>query len=358
MRTYTSNNITVTYQESVVWLGDSNIITVESMDVNDKVGAEIIIRHPAGTETRTIRHLSDLNKLLFVIDDALAALIDDNIGQYTIQIDVYKNGAYSFTRSFSFQLLKGKSFTNQSHAIGRTIYIYSLDELYKLQIYSPANGVFSAGGQTFNLVKGLNQFNLTNDIDGDGTYGYCLQNSQISPIAVITGAIAKTPYKSQIQYGLVRAAYTEDVTEKGGDVWRYDDEIFPVCGDIIFEEPCWNNDFVELRYTDTDGCVRYLGGKLASETNSVNGTNYYRAEGTNVFRNIPRSHRETTKRSIKVGFMDVKTDAYPQDILYSDEVFMKMYNGEWWPVIIGTEKIEIKSGDTQDIELEVIISEE
>ena len=358
MRHYTSNNITLTYQDPVVWIGDSNIITVESDDTDDKIGAEIIIRHPAGIETRTIRHFSDLYKLLFVIDDALLALMDDNIGQYTAQINVYRNNLYIFTRSFSFQLLKGKSFTNQSHAIGRTIYIYNPDELYKLQIFSPASGVFTVAGQNFNLTRGLNQFNLMNYITNLGTYGYCLQNSQVEPIAIVSGDVAKTPYISQIQYTLVRAGWSADITEKGGDVWRYDDTIFPVCGDIVMEEACWNSDFVELRYTDTDGCVRYLGGKLASETNTVNGINYYRTDSTNVFRNIPRRYIDGTKRTVKVGLIDIATNAYPQDILYSDEVFMRMYDGEWWPVVIGTDKIEIKSGDTQDIELEVIISEE
>lgn len=358
MRTYTSNGITLTYQDQVVWLGDSNVITVEAYDINDKVGAEIIIRHPAGEETRTIRHFSEMYKLLFVIDDALLALVDDNIGQYTIQVNAYKNGAYAFTRSFSFQLLKGKSFTNQSHAIGRTIYIYSPEELYKLQIFSPASGVFTCNNESYGLTRGLNQFNLMDELTDTGTYTYCLNNSQVQPIAIISGDYPKTPNIQNLQYTLIRSGYSVDITETGGDIWRYDDTIFPVCGSIVYDEACWNNDFVEFMYTDTDGCIRYIGGKLATETNAVGGTTYYRTEGDNIFRNIPRRHIEATKRTIKVGLVGIATDAYPQDILYSNEVFMRMYDGEWWPVVIGNEKIEIKSGDTQDIELDVIISEE
>lgn len=358
MRTYTNQNITLTFQESVVWLWDSNTITIESANTSDKVGGEIIIRHPNGTETRTIRHISELSKITFVIDDALMALADDNIGQYTTQVNVYNNGALVFTKSFAFQLLYGKSFTNQSHAMSRTAYIYDADELIKFQVYSPSSGVFSFEGNQTTLSRGLNQYNLSSLVTSYGTYDFCLQNSQVTPVAIISGDNYITPTSSKIYWTQTRSGHSNSSTEKGGNVWRYDETIFPVCCRLIFEEPCRDNDFVELMYRDTDGCFRYLGGKLANSTDTVSGTSYTRLDYTNVFRNIPHKHTDSTKRTLKVGFIDIARNAYPQDILYSDEVFMRMYNGEWWPVTIGSDKIEIKSNDTQDIELEIIISEE
>ena len=358
MREYSYQNITLTYQEPIVWLWDSNTITIQSSNTNDKVGAEIIIRHPAGVETRTIRHISELNKIIFVLDDALLALADDNIGQYTVQVNVFNNGEEAFTKTFAFQLLSGKSFTNQSHAMSRTIYMYDPDELIKFQVYSPASGYINFEGNTAPVSTGLNQFGISTLVTSDGTYNFCLQNSQVTPVAIISGDNYITPTSSTIYWARVRSGHYDDTTKTGGDVWRYEETIFPVCSKLIYETPCRNNEFVELRYFDTDGCIRYLGGKLASETDSVKGTPYSRLENENVFRNIPHKHTDETKRILKVGFIDVATNAYPQDILYSEQVWMRMYNTEWWPVTINSDKIEIKSGDIQNFELEIIISEE
>lgn len=358
MRTYTRNNVKVTYPENVVWLGDSNCVTIESMSTSDKVGAEIIIRHPAGVQTRTIRHLSELPRLLFVLDDALLALMDDNIGQYTAQVNVYNNGDFSFTRTFTFQLLDGKSFTNQSHAISRTIYIYDPTELVKLQVFSPQSGVFRIGQNTLPLTRGLNQFNLSSLITNYGNYEFCLEDNTVPPIAVISGDVANSPTSSTLYFSTVQGGGSTSAEVDGGDVWKYMESIFPVCYTLVYDEGCWNYDFVELMYKDCDGCNRYLGGKLSSETNKVSGSGYERTDGTNVYRNIPRRHIETTQRTIKVGFLDIAKNAYPQDILYSDEVYMRMYNTEWWPIVINDESITTNRDDNFDFELNITISKE
>lgn len=356
MRTYTSNNVTITYQDPVVWVGDSNIITIESSLSTDKVGAEIVIRHPSGTETRTIRHLSELPKILFFLDDALMALEDDNIGQYTVQANVYKNGVVVFTRTFSFQLLKGKSFTNQSHGIGRTIYIYNADELVKVQVYSPSNGAFHIGSSYLTLTRGLNQYNLTSYLENTGTYQFCLQDVPVQPVAIISGDVAKTPTISTLFYTVTNSGSQSQ--EIGGDIYRHSETIFPICNTIVYEESCWNNNFVELRYRDSDGCTRYLGGNIISETNKVTGTPYERTDGTNVFSNIPYRLINTTQRSLKVGFTDIARNAYPQDLLYSETIDMRMYDGSWWPVVLEKESLELKSEDYSSFELSIIISRE
>lgn len=354
MRTYTSNNITITYQEPVVWIGDSNIITIKSSIDTDKVGGEIIIRHPDGTATRTIRYLSELNRILFILDDALTALNDGNIGQYTIQVNVFKNGNLSFTRTFSFQLLQGKSFTNQSHGISRTLYIYDASELVKVQIYSPNNGAFHIGSDYLTLNRGLNQYNLSSHIENTGEYSFCLTDVPVQPIAVISGDVAKTPTVSTLFYTVTNASSSNE--SQGGDVWRYEETIFPVCYDLVFENVCWDYNFVELRYKDSDGCTRYLGGKIASETNKSTVTAYEYTDGSNVFRNIPRNYQEGTSRSLKIGFADIAKNAYPQDIMYSELVEMKMYNSEWWPIVLESDSITVKNEDYIDLELSIIIS--
>lgn len=357
MREYISGNIVILYPEPVVWLGDSNCVTISSSLSTDKIGGEIIIRHPSGTETRTIRHLSEINKLLFVLDDALNALADDNIGQYSAQVNVYLNGNISFTKTFTFQLLDGKSFTNQSHAISRTIYIYDSEELNKIQVFSPKNGVLNIENESLPLYLGLNQYDMSEIIDSYGTHSFCLDNAPVEPVAIISGDIPNTPTKTTLFF-TVTSERSGETRTKGGDVWTYDETIFPVCYDIIYDEGCWNYDFIELRYRDSDGCIRYLGGKIADETNAVQSTPYERTDGTNCFRNIPRRKINGTQRTLKVGFIDVARNAYPQDILYSNEVYMRMYNSEWWPVTIEDESITTNRDESFDFQLNITISKE
>lgn len=356
MRNYIGTHVIVDYPDNVIWLQDSNVVNVRAVTPTNRVGASITVRHPGGVATRTITHISEINHLLFVLDDALSALADDNIGQYSCQIDLYLNGQPDDSVAFSFQLLDGKSFTNRSHAISRTMYMYDPSELQKVQIYSPGNGVLAIGGQTYPLYEGLNQYNLSSMITGDGTYTLCLTSASQMPVAQVTGDTPKTPYISDIFWSYQGGGGVGSID--GGDIWK-SLEVFPICHTLVIDSSCGGNDWVELRYKDVDGCDRYLGGKLIKETNKAETSSYVRTETSNCFRNIPRRKINGTSRSITAGFNDIATDAYPQDIRYSEDVWMRMYNGEWWPVVIASDSIVVKGDqDTQDIELEIIISEE
>lgn len=328
-----------------MWLQDSNVINVSSSGDGDAVGAEITVRHPGGAATRTIRHIGETGSMMFSLDDALAALFDDNIGEYTCQADIYLNGSLFDTLAFAFQLLDGKSFTNRSHAIARTIYIYDLDEVKKLQIYSPGGGSLNIGGLSFPLSEGLNQYDLSGVITGDGTYTACLTGSGRPVTAAITGDVPRTPSSTSIYWS----------SQGGGSLV----EVFPFCHSIVVDCSCVGNDFVELRYRDADGCYRNIGGKLVKEVNKASSAAYTRTLAYSCYRNIPRRKITGTSRVVTVGFSDMATDAYIQDIRYSEDIWMRMWNGEWWPVALNNDGITVRGDqDTQDVELEIIISEE
>lgn len=356
MRQFNYQQITVTYPEKVVWLGDSNCITIESSNSSDKVGADIIVRHPSGTSTRTITYISETNRLMFVLDDALKALNNDNIGEYSVQIGMFVNGARFRTITFGFQLLDGKSFTNRSHGISRTIYLYNSDEVSKIGIYSPSDGVLSAGTTTYDLYEGLNQYNLGWMVNGNGRFSVCLESARTTPSVIISGDTPITPTSQELYYS-VRGGGDPTVSVKGGDIWKGEEDTFPICHTIVVDTTCGGTDFIELMYRDCDGCIRYIGGKLVKEVNKATGDAYTRTNG-DVFKNIPRRHLTANSRTITAGFYDVATDAYLQDIRYSDQVWMRNYNDEWVPVVIASDSITVKSGDTQDIEMDIIISEE
>lgn len=356
MRYFNYNNITVTYPESVIWLGDSNCVVVESSVATDAVGARIVVRHPNGSATRSILHLSEMNRLLFVLDDALMAMDTDNIGQYSVQTDIYLNGTLATTWTFTFQLLHGKSFTNRSHGISRTLYIYHPDEANKLQFYSPADGYFEAGNTQYPLNEGINSYNLGWYLLHDGNYTVCLKSAQTTSNVVISGDMPLTPTSHELYYSTNGGGDPTDEV-KGGDIWKGEEDTFPICHTIVVDTTCSGTDFIELMYRDCDGCIRYIGGKLVKEVNKATGDAYTRTNGE-VFKNIPRRHLTANSRTITAGFYDMATDAYVQDIRYSDQVWMRNYNDEWVPVVIASDSITVKSGDTQDIEMDIIISEE
>lgn len=356
MRYFNYNTITVTYPESVIWLGDSNCVVIESHNTSDAVGGRIVIRHPNGSETRNILHISEMNRLLFVLDDALMALDTDNIGQYTVQLDIYLNGDLATTCTFTFQLLHGKSFTNRSHGISRTVYLYHPDEANKVQFYSPSDGLLEVSNTQYPLNEGLNSYNLGWLLHNVGTYTVCLISASTAPSAVISGDMPITPTSHELYYSTNGGGEPTDEV-KGGDIWRGEEDIFPICHTVIMDTTCNGSDFVELMYTDCDGCTRYIGGKLVKEVNKAAGDSYTRTGGE-VYKNIPRRHLTSNSRTITAGFYDMATDAYVQDIRYSDRVWMRNYKDEWVPVVIASDSITTKNGDTQDIELDIIISEE
>lgn len=351
MRTNTISTTVITYPEDVIWLHDSNVIKLDSQY---KVGAQVIITEPTGN-IKTLAYFSKLKSLLFTLDDALKALFTDNISAWNIRVLVYENGMLAGSFGFDVKVLNGKSFITRSHGMAQTIYVYSSDDLSKLTVYSPAAGEVAVGTWGFTCYPGLNAYNLQSVITSEGEYSLCLNDSDSTPSHVnIVNDIAVDPNSSVLYLSITPG--TNPNAKTGGDIWREEKQIFPICHKIIYEERCDGFDFAELRYTDTDGCIRYLGGKLLNEQDNAEDAGWSTLN-TDVWKHKPCRWIQSSDKVVKIGFTDIEKNAYPSDILYSDSIQLKIWDGTWQDVRLKTNSLDTTNDEYMDFELELYAHE-
>ena len=352
MRTTTIQNVLITYPDELVWKQDSATIKVEGVE---KIGASIVIANPT-QEYYTFENYSDQSTLLFYLNDAIRALYDDNIGSWYCKITVFKDKTSLGSFNFNFKVLNGKSFISRSHGISSSIYVYDREELRKLQIFSPQMGIAVIDQYGFDCYYGLNQFNLYNAIDEAGEYQICLRDSQQIPLQVeVSGDEAVTPNSSIIYFSIIGVNELINETH-GGDVFSENKLIYPICHKIIFQDHCNDYNFGEIAYTDLDGMRRYLGGKIITDSDTVKGESYF-VSNTDIYNRVPNRYLTEHEKVIKMYISDIEKDAYPHDLLYSQNIQFKTWDGEWKNVALKTNKFDRNDEDLYDIELEIIVSQ-
>jgi len=350
MRTQVISSTTVYYPETIVWLHDSNVIKLES---EYPVGAVVNIYSP-NSEHVTLTYYSEMNSLLFSLDDALASLLGDNISNWTALVHVYENGISVGSINFFFYVLNGKSFITRSHAMASTFYVYSEQDLYKFHLYSEEAGDLLVNGQVLNCYRGLNQYDLRSLIQNTGEHSICVRSSSTTPPrAHVTEVEDSTPFDVVVNFSVEMGV--DPNAKDGGDIWG-GKTTFPTCYNIVYEEVCDNFDFAELQYVDTDGCNRYLGGKLISEKDEVK-SNDYSSLSTSLYKFNPSRFITSSTKTIKIAFSNIAKTAYPNDILYSDTVKLKCWDGEWRNVSIKSTNIDLTNEEYLDFEIEVIVHE-
>jgi len=350
MRTQLISSTTVTYPNSVIWLHDSNVIKLDS---SYPVGAEITVTAP-DSESKTLVYKSDFTSLSFFLNDTIAELYGDSLSYWTIRVRVFENTSLVGTFNFATKVLNGRSFITRSHGAAETIYVYSYEDLYKVQLYTPANGQVAIGNWTNTCYEGINGYNLQSVLTSTGEYSICCSSSTTTPSSVsIIGIDPEEPTISSVEFQ-VTSGYDPNA-KQGGDIWG-SRTIFPICHKIIYEEVCDNFKFAELRYIDADGCTRFLGGKLISEVETVNDESWSTTT-TEVYKHNPSRWIQSANNVIKVAFSDIERNAYPTDILYSDKIWMKNWEGEWKQVRLKTTNLTTTDEEYLDFELEVYTHE-
>lgn len=352
MRTANIGNSQLTYPEQLVWKQDSNTIKVEG---ENNIGAKIIIQNPA-LDSYTLEYYSDQDTLIFFLDDAIRALYDDNIGAWRCNVSIYSgNTQIGSTFNFTYNVLNGKSFISRSHGISSTIYLYDPSELVKVQVYSPQQGEAVCGQYGYYLYYGLNQFNLTGPIRYEGEYQLCFRDSSQTPAFVnVSGVNPISPTESEVCFNILAPTLVNET--HGGDVFDENKLIYPICHKIIYQGHCDDYNFGEISYTDLDGMRRYLGGKVIEENDDVKTESYFTST-TDIYNQVPNRYIISHEKTVKVVFNDIDKNAYPHDLLYSQALEYKTWDGQWKPCALKTNKFTRKDEDYYDIELEIIISQ-
>lgn len=358
MRTDTIGNIYIIYPEPTSYLGDNLLIKIKS-NTNLPVGAQIQVNDIASGNYRKLKYLSETSEIVFVLNDSIKSLYHDALS-FNVTIKLFENGVYKSDFGFNLDILNGRTLPLRRHGSTRTIYAYDEDDLYKVGFIFPASGNLSVNGNMFPIVSsGYKSLDLRPYITNAGDYQLCFRSgvkdegsvSQSTVSIVNIGGI--TPFSAVAQLYFADTSGNLPNGDKGGSIWK-DDQFYleDYCINLTYNSVCNDYNFFKVRYLDTDGVMRYLGGKIKDETIESKGENFYRMDISTPIRDISRRYLTECSDTVKVAYGELRRDSYWNDILLSDKVEFLNYNGEWFECSIKTSKVTVTSEETQDVELE------
>lgn len=358
MRVNLINGTTVTYPDSTVWIGDNMPVSLSNPTYT--VGADIVVTNMASLKSKQLIHVSELKNLMFSLNDAVRSLFSYGGCDMNVKVSVYTDGFFDDSFGFNIKVLEGKTLPNRSHGSTQTVYAYSIDDLYKMSFIFAGTGQLSANGHSFPVVSpGYNSFDFRSYITHSGTYQLCYRYGAKGGGQDTTTRIEITDVNNITPFSAVTNLSFSDIDDqpsqdeiKGGGIWN-DEQINLVdyCIDLVWEDSCDDFNFFKVRYFDTDGCLRYLGGKIESETTNSKQDNYYRSDNY-VYRNISRKHFKDMSGTVKVVYPDLKRNSYWSDILLADRIDFLSYDGNWIECSLVTSKATVKSEDSEDVSLE------
>lgn len=315
----------IDYPDALVFLNDNNIIRVGSSLTSDTVGARIVVREPTQNQV-VLDYWSETNEIVFLLNDSLLQLYNDNLSQWDVLVECYSNSTPQATFSFQMNVYDGKSFPDRSHGCTKTIYWSDINDLVKLQLFTYEGGTAVVKNTPFSLTPGITSLNLTNL--------YLSDNEKIHITA--NNILPTTP-----QYL--------------GDIWGSKMDADDYYIDLIYKQKCNEDGAVKIYYKDCDGCGRIITGKMSKEVNNSKGTNYGRID--NIYKNGAYKLITSNSKIVTIGFSDVASTAYLQDLMYSNDIRMVNYNGDFVRVSLNTSKMENKALEN-DFEIEFIVNNE
>lgn len=349
MRNTQVGNYYIEYPEQIVWLNDKTTLKVSTSD--DNLGVKVTVITPDGG-TRDMEYHSEMTELYFILDDCLKALFNENLSPWTVQVTMFDEGIPIEQFAFQMNVFPGTSFTTRTHGSAPIINIYNLDELTKLQIFTPYDSTITIGQTSQTAYAGIAQLNLSSIITQEGEYQICLRSANaLPPVAYIVNDIYKTPLTHNLVWEAIVSE--EPNVTFGGDIWTQDSKIFPICYTLKYQDHCDDYNFVELKYYDTDGCVRYLGGRAIEEVDNSKDESY-NTTNTDVWNIAPHRWREENSKTIKIGFSNIDRESAPKDIMYSNQIWVRsLSSGEWENCNIKSTSFKTNKDEIFDFEIEI-----
>ncbi len=347
----------MTYPDSTVWLDDNILIELKTSLPQGPVGGNVTIRNSATGMTLVQRYISEMKSVVFDIRDSVNSLYTDNL-TFDVKVDAYDNlyNAYAGSYSFNLTALDGKSIPGRRHGSARTIYLYGPSDLVKTGLYFNNTGVLRMNNRTFNVITpGFTQFDLSAVLAEPGVYRACFDAGAKPGIPTIatTGVEGITAKSAVVRISITTGKEDVKTAGKGGQLWKKDIFDFDdYCINFVYEQPCEDFDFLKVRYKDTDGILRYLGGRVISDKTSAEGENYYRPSTGNPYRNLSRKHLKEASGTVKVFYPMLRRDSYWNDILLAGNIEFLGTNDEWLPCSLVTKSVEVNHNESQDVTLE------
>lgn len=358
MKTVTTGNFELTFPDTTSYLHDNILIRVKNL-AGLPVGAEIQLTDLASNKYRKLKYLSETSEIVFTLNDSIKSLYHDAMS-FNITMRLYENGIYKTAYGFYIDILNGRTLPLRRHGSTRTIYAYDEDDLYKVGFVFPASGNLNVNGNIFPIVSGgYRSLDLRPYITNAGDYQLCFQagakgeESSAESIVKIVNVDSVSPFSAVAQLQFADTSGDIPDGDKGGSIWKDDQfNLENYCINLIYNSVCDDFNFFKVRYLDTDGVLRYLGGKIKDETTESKGENFYRMDISTPIKDISRRYLTECSDTVKVAYSDLRRDSYWNDILLSDKVEFLNYNGEWFECSIKTSKFTVLSEESQDVELE------
>ena len=357
MRSRTINGTEVIYPNSIVWNGDNTQISLSNSTYN--VGAQITVKNNATGKQKELIYASELKNLTFNLNDTLRSLFTYGGCTINVMVTVYTAGYQNGSFGFNMNMLNGKTLPNRKHGSTRTVYVYDDDELASTQFLFSGYGTLTVNSTVLPVSgSGRRAFNLLPYINRSGEWWLCYKYGDKSPYDKETDTIQVLGVKEFSTSAVLSLQFDSRDTQpavkeiRGGDVWNDSQvNLADYCIRVVREDPCDDFDFFLVRYYDTDGCLRYLGGKIDSETTNSKQKNYYRPDNS-VYKNISRKHIEDFSGTLKVSYPELRRDSYWQDILLAEKIEFKNYDGEWTECSLATSKVTVKTQECDDVQIE------
>lgn len=357
MKTVTTGHFEITFPDPTAYLHDNILIRVKNL-ANLPVGAEIRVTDLSSNQYRKLKYLSELNEIVFTLNDSIKSLFHDSMS-FNITLRLFENGIYKTAYGFYFDVLNGRTLPLRRHGSDLTIYMYRQEDLSKVGLILPSSGSLSVNGCQFSVISGgYKAINLSDCITNTGDYDLCYNSQEKGgvineSVVKIVNVDSTTPFSAVAQLQFADTSSEIPSGDKGGGVWK-DDNFFleSYCIKLIYQEACDDFDFFLCRYLNTDGVMRYLGGKIKDETIESKGENFYRMDISTPIKDISRRYLTECSDTVKVAYSDLRRDSYWSDILLADKVEFLNYDGEWFECSIKTSKVTVSSEESQDVELE------
>lgn len=357
MRTKNIGNVKLTYPNQTVWLGDNILLELKTNLAQGGVGGKVTIRNASTGMTLVQTYMTEMKSVTFDITDAINSLYNDTLN-FNVNVEVYDNVFQINDGSYSFDLnvLDGKTIPGRRHGSARTFYFYGASDISNVGFYFNNTGTLNINGQVFDVpTVGYNSFNLSSVLLTSGSYTACFDSrvKPYIPTVVVAGIEDITEKSAVVRVDIKTGGEDVKTAGKGGNLWNKD--IFPFnnyCMNLVYEKPCTDFDFFKVRYKDTDGIMRYLGGQVVSDKTSAEGENYYRPSISYPYKNLSRKHLKESAGTVKVFYSMLRRDSYWSDILLAEKIEFLDTNNTWLPCSLKTNSVEVNHNESQDVTLE------
>ena len=150
MRTTNIGTSAITYPNSVIWVGDNTMISIS--DDWYPVGLKINITNQSTLKTKELIYISELKNLTLDISDTIRKLFVSGGTSFNVKVTVYTDGFYTGQFGFNTYCLDGKTLTSRKHGSTRTVYVYSQDDLAKVQFLFSGTGGLNVNGHNMPVV--------------------------------------------------------------------------------------------------------------------------------------------------------------------------------------------------------------